>query len=196
MPTQEEFEKKARRFPTLEPTRDRFYDMALNLLRDGYEIEAYILFLATWNFAGFRYVLTQFNLDSFRKTISEINPVFARLSHQNFRDASFEDARLCEDIEEIYAKLREVVKQTGAVKIMHLRNPNLFVMWDTGIRSIFKIKNRASPEDYISFLKKMKKEFGSIRWEDRERTFAKAIDQYNYVEEADKKKLKEARHGN
>jgi hypothetical protein len=188
MPTQKEFEEKVEKFPRLEPARDQFYFMALNLLKRGYELEAYILILATWNFAGFRYILTHFNLDSFRKTINEINPLFESLDSQNFRDANFEDATLCEDIKKIYDKLRVVVKQTGASKIMHLRNPNLFVMWDTGIRSILKIKNRASPEDYISFLKKMKTRFGSIQWEDRERTFAKAIDQYNYVEVQESKK--------
>jgi hypothetical protein len=179
MPTQKEFEEKVGKFPKFEEARDQIYYLALNLVKSGYEVEAYILILSTWNFAGFRFKLKQFDMNIFRKTISEINPIFERLSNKNFRDADFEDATLCEDIKKIYGKLRGIVGQTGASKIMHLKNPNLFVMWDTGIRKKYKIRNKASPEDYISFLRKSKREFGSIKCENRERTFAKAIDEYN-----------------
>jgi len=178
---QEEFEEKVRRFRDIEEARSRFYNLALELLNQGHEIEAYILILATWNFARFRYILRNFNLDRFREIIQEINPIFENLRDKSFKDANFEDPHLCEEIKEIYEKLKEIVEQTGASKIMHLKNPNLFVMWDRGIRRMYGIRHVES-EDYISFLRKLKKRFSDITWENRDQTLAKAIDEYNYVE--------------
>lgn len=180
--SQENFEKTVNKFKEIENTRSQFYALALNLLNQGYENEAYILILATWNFAGFRYILKEFNFKKFKEMMRKINPIFDSLKEENFKDSDFENSFLCKKIKEIYKKLKGLkgVKQTGATKIMHLKNPHLFVMWDTKIRKMYKIWN-TEPEDYILFLKKMKDEFKNIVWEGREQTFAKAIDEYNYV---------------
>ena len=193
MPTQEEFEEKVKRFRVIEDMRSEFYNSALQLLNQGHEIEAYILILATWNFAHYCRILCPEHghrdigesLNEFKCAIREVNPIFERLKrNKKFKDADFEDPQLCKDIKKIYEKLKEVVivKQTGASKIMHLKNPYLFVMWDRKIREMYEIGDEANPEDYISFLKKIKRKFENITWENKGQTLAKAIDEYNYVE--------------
>lgn len=180
MITQEEFERKINRFPEFEFTRGSLENSFTTLINKGLEIEAYLLLLATWNFAGFRYVLKNFDLKKFKEAIKEINPMFDKLKEKRFEDADFD--KLKEDISFIYSKLRDLVKQTGATKIMYFKNPNLFIMWDTGIRKLYKIpQNHTTAEDYINFLKLMQKEFSNLKCENQNRSFAKAIDEYNFV---------------
>jgi hypothetical protein len=179
MISKDEFVKTIADFDTLEPTRSPLYGMSLKLLTAGYEIEAYLMILATWNFANFRYILKTFDLSAFRKVIDQTRPIFERLYSATFQTANIE--ALADDIKSVYAPLKDLVGQTGAAKILHFKHPGLFVMWDTKIRSKFKINNKSNPEDYIEFLKKMKLEFGHLQWNRKDKTFAKAIDEYNFV---------------
>ena len=87
MITQKEFEEKVNKFEELEGARSQIYDMAMNLIKNDFELEAYLLILSTWNFAGFRYVLTSFDMNKFRRTISEINPIFEKLKNEKFETA-------------------------------------------------------------------------------------------------------------
>jgi len=81
---------------------------------------------------------------------------------------------------------------------MHLKNRCVFVMWDGYIKGekakkyydeleivkngkwkIKKYKN--NPKDYFQFLKDMQEKFKDINFKSIEKTFAKAIDEFNYV---------------
>jgi hypothetical protein len=177
--SQTEFEQTIANFDALEPTRSPLYGMGLQVLRAGYEVEAYLLILATWNFANFRYILTRFDLEEFRRVIKETEPIFQRLNKYTFETANFDE--LAQDIKEVYARFKQLVGQTGASKLLHFKHPGLFVMWDTDIRKRFKIPNHALPDHYIAFLKRMRQEFGHIRWAKNDRTLAKTIDEYNFV---------------
>lgn len=188
MITQADFEATIAHFDDLEPTRSPLYGMALDLLRTGHEVEAYLLILATWNFARFRYILTRFDLAAFRRTIQDTEPIFQRLKHYRFQTADFD--KLAEDIKSVYSKFKTLVGQTGAAKMLHFKLPELFVMWDTDIRETFRIPNRSTPDDFIRFLKAMKSEFGHITWRKQDRTLAKAIDEYNFVMAHRRKKRK------
>lgn len=179
MITQAEFDATIADFDALEPTRSPLYGMGLKLLDVGYEIEAYLLILATWNFANFRYILTTFDLSAFRQSIETTAPIFQRLKQHIFQKANLDV--LTEDIKAVYSQFKGLVGQTGAAKLLHFKHPALFIMWDTDIRKRFKIPNKSSPDDYIAFLKKMKSEFGHITWTRQDRTLAKAIDEYNFV---------------
>jgi hypothetical protein len=174
------FKSTIKEFSETEDSHE-FWPMARNLLLKGYEIEAYILILATWNFAGFRYLLKDFDLGKFRSTIKNLNSHFDKLKNLTFEKADLEDDDFISEIKFIYQKLKDIVKQIGATKMMALKNPGLFVMWDTKIREMYRINNKATPDDYIKFLKKMKEEFGHIKWTDKKKPFAKAIDEYNYI---------------
>lgn len=179
MITQLEFEENVGKFPNFEDLRSKIADSVPNLLSKGFEIEAYVLILSTWNFANFRYILKKFNTNKFKNTLANINPVFERLKVYDFKTADFD--KLESDITFIYEHLKEHVQQTGAVKLMHFKVPTLFVMWDTGIRKKYKISNKATASDYVNFLKLMQKEFSHIKWSNQKISFARAIDIYNFI---------------
>lgn len=191
--TRSDFCNTIKKFPKLEDTRSQLWKNARKLLSDGYELEAYVLLLATWNFADFRYFLKNLNLDNFRQTIREIESTFEKIKNLTFEKADFSDKALQKDIKNIYRKLKKIVRQTGASKVMALKKPDLFVMWDTAIRKMYKIDNKASPEDYIAFLVKMKSEFKEIKWKSDGKPFAKAIDEYNYVKVEEKRRKKKVK---
>jgi hypothetical protein len=177
--TQEEFERKIVEAQRLEPMRFQLYDMGLKLIQSEYDIEAYLLILATWNFARFRYFIRKFDLDRFRVVINTVEPIFQRLNDKNFMTADWD--LLSNDIKEIYSQLKLIVEQTGASKLMHFKQPKLFVMWDTAIRTYYHIPQQSSADDYLNFLQLMKTTFGHLQWDREDRIFAKVIDEYNFV---------------
>ena len=176
----EELKEKCKRFEELEK-RGTFYDMALNMINKGFEIEAFFLILATWNFATFRYAMKDFDINGFKKIIKkQCNPIFDKLKDKNLETVNFDEIK--EDVEELYNILSAIkgVKYTGASKLMHLKNPKLFIMWDGYIKKHYGFRKGVA-NDYINFLKKMQKMFKDIKWEEEDKTLAKAIDEYNYV---------------
>jgi len=177
--TQSEFEEKVNEYQQLERTRPQLYDIGLKLIQSSYDIEAYLLILATWNFAHFRYVMKNFDLTRFRETISNVQPIFERLNNKDLMEVRLED--ISSDIMSIYSQLKPIVKQTGASKLMHFKQPRLFVMWDTAIRAYYHIPQRCTAEDYFNFLGLMKNCFQNLHWNQHDKTFAKAIDEYNFV---------------
>lgn len=180
-----EFERTIKEFQKIEDARDQLWDRAKNLIKKGFEVEAYILILATWNFARFRYFMKNFDLRKFNEVIIKVNPIFKKLENKRFEKVDFTDKSLTSDIKFVYTQLKQIAEQTGASKIMALKNSNLFVMWDTQIRKTYKINNKGEADDYIQFLIKMQDNFKDIKWGGKTQPLAKAIDEYNYVQ-ADK----------
>jgi hypothetical protein len=197
MITDEEFTKATKEFDAIEK-RGSFYNMAIGLINNNFEMEAYFLILATWNFARFRYAVNDFDINGFKEKIKELNPYFNRLKDEDFRTINFDKYK--EDIKKIFATLSSIkgVEFTGASKIMHLKNRSVFVMWDGYIKGEktkkyynelkivkngdWKIKRYLNnPEDYLQFLKDMQERFKDINFNSNEKTFAKAIDEFNYV---------------
>jgi len=197
MITNEEFTKATEEFDGIEK-RGSFYNMAIDLINNNFEMEAYFLILATWNFARFRYAVNDFDINGFKEKIKELNPYFNQLKDEDFRTINFDKYK--EDIKKIFVTLSSIkgVEFTGASKIMHLKNRSVFVMWDGYIKGEktkkyynelkivkngdWKIKRyRNDPEDYFQFLKDMKERFKDINFQSNEKTFAKAIDEFNYV---------------
>jgi len=179
MISQEQFEAQISKARGLEPMRFQLYDMGLRLIQSDYEIEAYLLILATWNFARFRYVTRSFDLERFRKAIAVVRPIFSNLASQSLETADLDG--LAADISVIYSHLKPLVQQTGASKIMHFKQPKLFVMWDMAIRKHYHVPPECSAGDYVAFLQLMRTVFGHLRWAGQDRTFAKAIDEYNFA---------------
>jgi hypothetical protein len=179
MITQQEFEAHISEAQKMEPLRFQLYDMGLRLIQSDHEIEAYLLIMATWNFARFRYVTRTFDLGRFRETIDAVRPHFSRLAAAALETADL--VALAGDISAIYSRLKAVVEQTGASKIMHFKQPKLFVMWDMAIRRHYRVASTCSAEDYVDFLQLMKATFGHLDWTRRDRSFAKAIDEYNFA---------------
>ncbi len=176
-----EFENTIGEFKKLEDARDQLWDRAKILIEKGFEVEAYVLILATWNFARFRYFMKNFDLHKFQEIITEVNPVFKKLENIKFEDIDYTNLSLISDIKFIFTQIKQIAEQTGASKIMALKNPGLFIMWDTEIRRMYKIENKGEADDYILFLIKMREHFKDINWKSKTRPFAKVIDEYNYV---------------
>lgn len=176
--------------------RVTFFKLAKNLLKHGFEVEGMLMILTTWNFAIFRYVTKTFDIDNFRKKLSKLAPYFHKLSQEDFRTIKFDKYK--REITIIYNSLANIkgIEHTGAPKIMHLKNPELFVMWDAFIRGdkpkkyysqldmykngnfIFK-RYPKTAEGYIEFLKEMQTKFADTPYSG-DRPFAKAIDEFNY----------------
>lgn len=179
--SQADFDKVVATFAGVEDARDQLWFRARTLLLHGYSIEAYILVLATWNFAYFRYILKDLDLAKFASAMAEVDADLERLKGVTFENADLTDLALQADIKRAYGTLKDLVGQTGASKLLALKRDDLFVMWDTAIRAMYKIDNRGRPDDYITFLTKMKSEFGGISSSNKERPLAKLIDEYNFV---------------
>ncbi|MBM4141901.1 MAG: hypothetical protein FJ242_10580, partial [Nitrospira sp.] len=192
MITDEKFTKATKEFDAIEK-RGSFYNMAISLINNNFEMEAYFLILATWNFARFRYAVNDFDINGFKEKIKELNPYFDQLKDEDFRTINFNKYE--EDIKKIFVTLSSIkgVEYTGASKIMHLKNRCVFIMWDGYIKGEkpkkyynkleivkngdWKIKRYwNNPEDYFQFLKDMQGRFKDINFQSNEKTFAKAID--------------------
>lgn len=193
----EKFTKATKEFDAIEK-RGSFYNMAIGLIDNNFEMEAYFLILATWNSARFRYAVNDFDINGFKEKIKELNLYFDGLKDKDFRTINFDKYE--EDIKKIFGTLSSIkgVEYTGASKIMHLKKRCVFVMWDGYIKGEKKkkyyneleiVKNGDwkikkywnTPEDYFQFLKDMQGRFKDINFQSNEKTFAKAIDEFNYV---------------
>jgi len=193
MITQEQFGEALETFNTTEK-RAPFYDLSVGLLQNGHEIEGYILLLAIWNTGNFRFTIKDFDINQFRETIQSLTEYFNRLTELTFKtiDLDVHKDTICH----IYNRLSSLsyVKYTGASKIMHLKNRDVFVMWDDyiGGRKTGKYykrlpcyrrykKYRKDATGYFQFLKDMQQSFKNINYQNHQRTFAKAIDEFNYA---------------
>ncbi|MBU4502863.1 MAG: hypothetical protein KKA79_09785, partial [Nanoarchaeota archaeon] len=172
--------------------------MAVNLLNNRFEIEAYIILLATWNIGTFRFALKNFEINGFKEKIKKVSPYFNKMEGERFQTINFDEYK--EDIKKIFKTLSQigVVKYTGASKLMHLKNRDVFIMWDDYIRGgkaqkyydklrivkngFWKFKRyEKDAESYFQFLKDMQDRFKNINFSHPKKTFAKAIDEFNYV---------------
>lgn len=155
-----------------------YYPMFLKLMGKDCEIEAFIFILATWNFARFRYVMRDFDLDAFSDTVEKLTPYFQRIKNEEFKTIDFD--KHASDIKYIFEKFANIkgIEATGASKLMHLKLPNVFVMWDQYIRKAYGYYE-GDAADYIAFLKHMRREFADVKVES-DRTLAKLIDEHNY----------------
>ena len=158
--------------------RASFYDVALEIVND-HPLQASIILLAVWNINRFRFMASDSkNLVDLKKAITECKPLFERVKGKDFRGAKLPEIR--DVVEKIYSKLSGVygVEYTGASKVMHLLNRDLFVMWDRDTREKYGF-DVADGDDYFNFLKLMQEKVKNIEWNDPNKTLAKAIDEYN-----------------
>jgi len=170
--------KTCRQFEELEG-RGSFYDIAIEIV-DEHPLQASIIILATWNVSRFRFMVSDNrNLANLVKGLEVCAPLFEGIKDETFQNTDFDEVK--ESVEKIYTTLSAVkgVEYTGASKVMHLLNRNLFVMWDAYIRGAYGLGN--SGKDYVDFLKQMQQEFKSIIWDVPGKTLTKAIDEFNYV---------------
>jgi len=163
---------------TAKEIRWDFYPMFLKLKNKGFEIEALLLMLSTWNFAAFRYAVREFNLDKFIRIIKKVKSILRPLKKENFRKINFDN--YSKEIKKSFKLLSEMkgIQKTGTSKILHLLFPKIFVMWDGYIRKYYKF-GKGDEEDYLNFLKLMQKLFPYVK-DYKGRTAPKLIDEHNF----------------
>jgi hypothetical protein len=183
MISQPEFEALGKKFDKLE-WRGSLYPMFTKLIDKGLMVEAFIFILSTWNSGRFRIFATKFDYKKLEGLVEELTPFFDKFTNKNFETINFDDFK--EDVKLIYSKLSAIkgIEYTGASKVMHLANREVFVMWDDNIRKRGYGFKTATAEDYLNFLKKMQVEFKGIKKCDGDaydKSLAKCIDEYNYI---------------
>ncbi|TSA55597.1 hypothetical protein D4R42_05335 [bacterium] len=129
-----------------------------------------------------------------------------KLRDKPFLSIDFYDENISNAIEAIYKKLRQFPKLRGPTvisKVLHLLNPEIFVMWDANIRKVYHKKNRLvndTDKGYLEFLKESQNEIKEaisdfqresgktideveqeIRSKFDNKTLARIVDEYNYI---------------
>ena len=89
-------------------------------MKNGFEVEAYLLILATWNFARFRYAVRGFKLSKFQKIIKKLESYFRKLRNEDFRNINFDNYK--KEIKYIFTTFSKIkgIEQTGTSKLIHL----------------------------------------------------------------------------
>lgn len=191
--------------------RAPIFDMAQKLVELERRTEAYLLLLATWDFANLRYSMSKFTIPEFESHVSHLEDYSKEFSDLTFESCGFKDKE--KEIKEIFENMqsykvldtknreRPVIGTTGASKLMHLRYPNFFIMWDSYIRGNYPQKyskdvdkrlidigweyKRYTPsgKGYYEFMSDMWDFFKPVfnEFKDKTTTLPKAIDEFNYV---------------
>lgn len=139
-------------------------------------------FLINWGMMG--RVVGRKDLDwrKLGETLRSLEPAFAKLRNKRLINIKLDEAIFSNAIKEIYHKLRIIPyigSPTALSKILHLLNPEVFVMWDSDIRKKYKEKNKRvgdSPDGYLEFLKEVQKELKEAL-EDRQRETGRSLDE-------------------
>lgn len=197
-----ELEDGCKKYKESETGLEKFYDIALSIV-DDHTLQASIIILATWNKSRFGKYVNKFDISALNEKLKEIEPFFIQLKDEEFQSMDLYKHK--ENIKKIYDALMPIkgIEFTGATKIMSLRNCRVFVMWDEYIRGEkskkyylnldilrkgWKLdrkgnakKYKRDSDGYFEFLIDMKEMFGNIGWNDKNKTLAKAIDEYNFV---------------
>ncbi len=203
----EELVKWCRIFLQEEP-RDVVYKYAVRLARSDdrdEKLDGILLLLTSWNAAYYKY-----NPISLDELISKIGDLLDKTSGElnELHDKKLEDLNPDDfkKVESLFYRFwkNDAVGCTGASKLLHILEPQLFVMWDNDIKKNYhrdfpnyrhKWNHRCGNEKcYTMFLKQMRecsrnlikeKSKGEICKECSNKLFEvdlpKAIDQYNYA---------------
>ncbi len=164
-------------------------------------------FLVGWG--GLARVVGRQNLDwsLLGQALRGLEKEFAEIRNKRFLTIDFNDEKISNAVKTIYSKLdplRCFGSPTTISKVLHLLNPEIFVMWDSGIRKMYRTKDahvRETPEGYLKFLRDVQKDLlealndetrttgmtlDQVERETRDRykgkTIAKIADEYNWVE--------------
>jgi hypothetical protein len=157
--------------------RASYYDIALEIIEKT-PFQAVLIIMVTWNGGRWRFKAKDGqNVIDLRNAVAKGISMMESLKGKDFETVNFDEIETA--VKEIYSLFSKVegVEYTGASKAMHLLNPKLFVMWDQPIRDHYRCATDAN--GYLNFQKKMQIEFKGIEWSNPEKTFAKAIDEYN-----------------
>lgn len=141
----------------------------------------------------------------FGETLRSLEPEFSVLRLKKFRSINYDDNAVVSAVTIIYEKLDPfpyLGSPTTIAKLLHLLNPEIFVMWDIDIRKRYKQRNhriQSTAEGYVAFLQETQSAIREalhdrcaatgksvaaveeeIRTNSANKTLAKIVDEYNY----------------
>jgi hypothetical protein len=163
-------------------------------------------FLILWGSMG--RVVGRENIDwkGLGKTLRRSEKEFSILRKERFVRLKFDSKIISDNVLKLYENLDHIPYVRGPTtvsKILHLLNPEIFVMWDKAIRDHYKMKNnsiRDSAKGYLEFLIQTQKEIiealterqpetgkgmeeagKDISARYKQKTLARIIDEYNWT---------------
>lgn len=170
--------------------RSPFYEKSKTLVEKGFIVEGVYLLMATWNSANYRYQ-NGLDFESFEEKINTVKKEISELK------GTLKTIHLMENKDSIiraYNTLasEKMISHTGASKVLHLLNPDVFVMWDGYIRGrksrryynglLFYKRFEESGEGYLEFLQCMQSNYKEIDTGKEIKTkLPKLIDEFNYI---------------
>lgn len=158
-------------------------------LSDLHVVRVFKPFLIQWGMMARTLGRKKFNWTRLGRTLRNLEPHFKALRSKSFLHVNFEDKEISENIQKVYRELSKIkhVGPTAVSKILHLINPEIFVMWDEKIRDMYNV--RGSAKGYLKFLSKNQrllkdvfneKECHELRLKFGNKTMAKLIDEFNW----------------
>jgi hypothetical protein len=115
------------------------------------------MFLIHWG--GMRRTVGREGLgwEQLTRRLREAKDAFQKLYGKSLLDIDFDDVGVRDAIMRTYEAVNiKYIGATAISKILHLLNPEVYVMWDEKIRRKYRVRGNA--KGYIDFLKQMKKE--------------------------------------
>ncbi|MEM1508498.1 MAG: hypothetical protein QW291_03365 [Thermofilaceae archaeon] len=115
------------------------------------------MFLAQWGRMGRTVDRKDLDWKQLTEQLRNSKESFQKLQGKTFLDINLEDKEIADAIIKCYSSAKvDYIGATAISKILHLLNPELFVMWDDDIRRKYKVAGGA--KGYLEFLKLVKRE--------------------------------------
>lgn len=128
----------------------------LSLLKEEHLEQIIKIFLIQWGMMGRTVNRKELEWKKLHKQLRDSKEVFKKLHNKSLLEINLDDEEMAKSIKEAYSLMKiKYIGPTAISKILHLFNPEIFVMWDEEIRKLYKVKGTAN--GYLEFLKKMKK---------------------------------------
>ncbi len=137
----------------------------LNNLDDVQHVRRVIKpFLIQWGMMGRTVGRKGLDWKKLSETLRSLESDFDVLRNRRFLTIDFNERNVSIAIKNIFGRIRSIPYiggHTSTPKIMHLLDPEIFVMWDEDIRKSYQKRNRCitdSPRGYLEFLKETHEE--------------------------------------
>jgi len=115
------------------------------------------MFLIQWGRMGRTVDRRDLNWEQLTKQLRSSKEAFQKLQGKSILDINLDDEEVIDAIKRTYeAASIKYIGATAISKILHLLNPEIYVMWDEDIRMKYKVAK--SVKGYLDFLKQMKVE--------------------------------------
>ncbi|MBW8049209.1 MAG: hypothetical protein FVQ77_02485 [Cytophagales bacterium] len=154
----------------------------LETLNNNDDINKILIFLNKWGCRIPKIEFSKIDRELQKKLIG--NKYIVKLKKLSIEDINLDKYK--KEIKDIFEEIKSINKIGGTAvsKILHLKLPKLFIMWDIPISQHYGYYQNG--EGYFKFLKEMKKDLAKDRIVQEEAkkkrtTIPKIIDEYNYI---------------